>query len=132
MLMSWMVNSMTNEIGENFLLYSTAREIWDAAKEFYSSKENTLIIFEIKTTIHDLRQGDLSVTQFYNILTHHWQLDVFKDYKWGSPDDAKRFRKIVEKKRIFKFLMGLNKNLDEVRGRILGIKNLTKYSRSFF
>lgn len=53
---------MINEIGENFLLYSTAHEIRDAAKEFYSGKENTAAIFEIETTLHDLRQGDLSVT----------------------------------------------------------------------
>ncbi|XP_024027458.1 uncharacterized protein LOC112093390 [Morus notabilis] len=133
MVMSWLVNSMTNEIGENFLLYSTVREIWDAAKEFYSSKENASIIFEIETTIHDLRQGDLSVTQFYNILTRHWQqLDVSEDYKWGCPDDAKRFREIVEKKKIFKFLMGLNKNLDEVRGRILGTKPLPSIREVFF
>ena len=115
MVMSWLVNSMINEICENFLLYSTTHEIWDAATEFYSSKENTLAIFEIETRLHDLRQGDLSVIQFYNILTRHWQqLDVFEDHKWGYPDNAKKFREITEKKSIFKFLMGLNKNLDEV------------------
>ena len=32
---------MTNEIGENFLLYGTAKKIWDAARETYSSFENT-------------------------------------------------------------------------------------------
>ncbi|RVW33127.1 hypothetical protein CK203_117727 [Vitis vinifera] len=31
MVMSWLINSMTNDIGENFLLYGTAKEIWDAA-----------------------------------------------------------------------------------------------------
>lgn len=39
MVMSWLVNSMTNEIGENFLLYGTAQEIWEAAREFYSAKK---------------------------------------------------------------------------------------------
>ncbi|KAH9678969.1 retrovirus-related pol polyprotein from transposon RE1 [Citrus sinensis] len=41
MIMSWLINSMNNDIGENFLLYGTAKEIWDAAKETYSSSENT-------------------------------------------------------------------------------------------
>lgn len=35
-----------------------------------------------------------------------------------SQGDAARYKKKVEKKRIYKFLLGLNKNLDEVRGRI--------------
>ena len=71
--LSWLVNSMTNEIGKNFLHYGTTREIWVAAKEFYSSKKNTSEIFEIESKLHDLRQGDFSVNQYYGILTHYWQ-----------------------------------------------------------
>ncbi|KAL3530599.1 hypothetical protein ACH5RR_009921 [Cinchona calisaya] len=123
LIMSWLVNSTTNDIGENFLLYDTAQEIWEAAKELYSSKENTSKIFEIESVLHDLRQGELNVPQYYGILTRYWQqLDVFEEYHWECPNDARRFKEIVEKKRIFKFLMGLNKNLDEDRGRILGMK----------
>jgi hypothetical protein len=68
MVMSWLINSITNEIGENFLLYETAEEIWDAARETYSSSENTSELFEIDAAMHDLRQGDLSVTQYFNTL----------------------------------------------------------------
>lgn len=39
MVMSWLINSMTNDIGENFLLYNTAKEIWEAVKETYSTNE---------------------------------------------------------------------------------------------
>ncbi|KAK2452382.1 putative mitochondrial protein [Trifolium repens] len=132
MVMSWLINSMTNEIGENFLLYTTANEIWNDAKEFYSSKDNTSAIFEIETMLQDLKQGDLSVTQFYNTLTRQWQqLDVFEEHKWTCTADSKKYKEIVEKKRIFKFLMGLNKNLDEVRGRILGTKPLPSIREVF-
>ena len=41
MIMSWLINSMTNEIGENFLFYGTIKNIWDAAKETYSNSKNT-------------------------------------------------------------------------------------------
>jgi hypothetical protein len=68
MVMSWLINSVTNEIGENFLLYETAKEIWDAARETYSSSENTSELFEIDAAMHDLHQGDLSVTQYFNTL----------------------------------------------------------------
>ena len=33
MIMSWLINSMYNDIGENFLLFGTAKDIWDATKE---------------------------------------------------------------------------------------------------
>ncbi|KAL5572693.1 hypothetical protein UlMin_022290 [Ulmus minor] len=41
MVMSWLINSMTTEVGENFLLYKTTKEIWDIARETYSSSKNT-------------------------------------------------------------------------------------------
>jgi len=79
MVMSWLINSMTNEIGENFLLYGTTKEIWEAARETYSSFENTSELFEIEAVLHDLRQGELSITQYFNTLCRHWQhLDMFE------------------------------------------------------
>ncbi|KAL5851107.1 hypothetical protein ACOSQ3_006225 [Xanthoceras sorbifolium] len=92
MVMSWLINSMTNEIGENFLLYGTAQQIWDAARETYSSSENTSELFA-----------------YFTLLTRYWQqLDLFEIHEW----------------RVFKFLLRLNKELDEVRGRILSTKPL--------
>ncbi|KAI3470119.1 hypothetical protein Pfo_026782 [Paulownia fortunei] len=126
MVMSWLINSITAEVGENFLLYKTAhtaQEIWNAARETYSSSENTSELLEIETRLHDLRQDDLSVTQYFNILTCYWQhLDMFEVYSWKCPEDSSLYKTIVEQKRTFKFLLGLNKDLDEVRGRIIGIK----------
>ncbi|RVW16161.1 Retrovirus-related Pol polyprotein from transposon RE2 [Vitis vinifera] len=98
MVMSWLVNSMTADIGENFLSFDTAKEIWDTAKETFSDKENTSEIIQIEGILHDLRQGNLT---------------------------------IVEGKHVFKFLLGLNKNLDEIRGRIMGVKPLPSLREAF-
>ena len=74
---------MQVEIGENFLLYETAQEIWDAVKETYSNSDNTSELFSIESTLHDLRQEDLTVTQHFNTLTKNWQqLDVFDSHEW--------------------------------------------------
>ena len=63
MVMSWLINSMNNEMGENFMYYKTAKEMWDAVKRSYSNKENTSEIFGLKSVLHDLRQQDLTVTE---------------------------------------------------------------------
>ncbi|RVX10632.1 hypothetical protein CK203_016941 [Vitis vinifera] len=123
---------MTNDIGENFLLYGTAKEIWDAAKETYSNNENTSELFEVESVLHDFRQGELTVTQYFNTLNRYWQqLDLFEEHNWSCPGDRIRYRQIIERKRIYKFLIGLNKNLDEVRGRILGSKPLLNIREAF-
>ena len=49
---------------------------------------------------------------------------MFETTKWDCPMDAIKYKKNVEKKLIYKFLLERNKNLDVVRGRILGIKPL--------
>lgn len=79
-VMSWLVSSMTPDIAENFLLYETVQEIWETARKLYSSKENISTIFEIESTLHELRQGELNVIQYYNLLSRSWQqLDAFEE-----------------------------------------------------
>ncbi|GAV74420.1 UBN2_3 domain-containing protein, partial [Cephalotus follicularis] len=119
MVMSRLINSMTNDVGENFILHETTQEIWEAARKTYSDTEDTTEAFEIEGILHDFLKGDLPVTQYFSHLTRYWQqLDMYETTKWNCPTDAAKYKKIVEKKRIYKFLLGLNKNLDEVRGQI--------------
>nr|CAN83808.1 hypothetical protein VITISV_026963 [Vitis vinifera] len=122
MVMSWLINSMTNDIGENFMYYGTAKEIWDATRETYSNIDNTSTIFEIKSILQDLRQ---EIQLLPNILISLHEL------VWKCPEDGLLYKKVIEKEHIYKFLLGLNKNLDEVRGRVLSIKPLPSVREVF-
>ncbi|RVW60823.1 Retrovirus-related Pol polyprotein from transposon TNT 1-94 [Vitis vinifera] len=123
---------MTIDIGENFLSFDTAKEIWDIAKETFSDKENTSEIIQIEGILHNLRQGNLTVTEYFNTLTRLWrQLDTFEVHNWNCVTDGLLYKKIVEGKRVFKFFLGLNKNLDEIRGRIMGVKPLPSLREAF-
>ncbi|KAL5569634.1 hypothetical protein UlMin_026209 [Ulmus minor] len=44
---------------------------------------------------------------------NHMQLDMFEIHSWKCSNDSVLYKKIVEQKRTFKFLLGLNKELDE-------------------
>jgi hypothetical protein len=132
LVMSWLLNSMTTDVGENFLLFKTAKEIWDAARDTYSSSENSSALLAIETRLYDLRQGDLNVTQYFNLLVRNWQqLDMYETYEWKCGEDMALYKKIVEKKRILRFLLGLNKELDDVRGRIMGSRDLPSLREAF-
>ena len=131
MVMSWLINYMINEIRENFLFSGTAKEIWDVAKETYSNSKNTSKLFSIKSILHKLRHGDSSITQYFNSLRCQWQqLDQFKVHKWKFPEDEVLYKQII-KKCVFALLMGLNKDLNEVHGRILGTKSLPNVREAF-
>ena len=56
---------------------------------------------------------------------------MFEEYDWNCPEDGIKYRKIIEKKRLYKFLLGLNKDLDEVRKRIMGMKPLPSIREAF-
>ncbi|KAL5746111.1 hypothetical protein ACOSP7_027257 [Xanthoceras sorbifolium] len=75
----------------------------------------------------------MSVTQFYNTLTKYWQqIDAFEKHKWKCANDGLLYKEIVEQKIIFKFLLGLNQNLDAVRGQVLAAKPLPNIREVFF
>ncbi|XP_073132807.1 uncharacterized protein [Henckelia pumila] len=125
MIVPWLINSMTPEISENCLLFRTAYEIWEAVRETFSCKDNTAELFEIKELFHDLRQGESTVTAYFTNLSRYWQkVDLLESHTWKCSTDGENYRKIIETKRVFKLLFGLNKSLDEVRGQVLSTKPL--------
>ncbi|RVX06484.1 hypothetical protein CK203_023551 [Vitis vinifera] len=62
-----------------------------------------------------------NITKYFNSLKRIWQdLDLFNTYEWKFVEDGCHHKKTMEDNRIFKFLVGLNVEFDEVRGRIIG------------
>ena len=121
MVMTWLVNSMEEDISSNYMCYPTAQELWENVNQMYFDLENQSQIFELILKLGEMRQGEHNVTKYFNSLKRIWQdLDLFNTYEWKSPEDAQHHKKTVEDGRIFKFLAGLNVEFDEVRGRIIG------------
>ncbi|XP_057416096.1 uncharacterized protein LOC130710761 [Lotus japonicus] len=131
MVMTWLVNSI-KDISSNYMCYSTAKELWDSVTEMYSDLENKSQIYELTLKVREIRQGGNNVTKYFHSLKRVWQdLDLFNTYKWNSAEDAKHHRQTVEEGRIFQFLAGLNEELDEVRGRIIGRATLPSLGEVF-
>ena len=78
LVMSWLILSMDDSIAEVYLLYPTAKAIWDAVTLAYSDLTDSSQMFALRNRARTLRQDDLSVTQYFNSLTKLWQeLDLF-------------------------------------------------------
>ena len=132
MIMSWLVNSMEEEIGANYMCYPTAYELWENVNQMYSDLGNQSQIFELTLKLGELRQGEDTVTKYFNSLKRLWQdLDLFDAYEWKNVEDGQHHKKTVEDSRIFKFLAGLNVEFDEVRGRLIGRKPLPSLGEVF-
>ncbi|KAI4345962.1 hypothetical protein L6164_013045 [Bauhinia variegata] len=120
MVSSWLINAMAPEIKRSFMFLPTACEIWEAVRDSYSDGEDLARLFELKSTIWQLKQGDREVTSYWLELTALWQeLDHLSTEEWSCAHDAVWYKEKIEKERVFQFLAGLNKDLDDVRNRIL-------------
>jgi hypothetical protein len=56
MVMTWLVNPMEEEINNNYLCYSTAKELWESLKEMYSDLENKSQIYELTLKVREIQQ----------------------------------------------------------------------------
>ena len=131
-IMALLINFMEARIGRTFLFYSSAHEIWKGVQDMYSDLENTSQCFEIRSILRSTRQGTMTVTEYYNRLVDLWHnMDLFYSIPWKCSDDGNTYNQMLEKDRVFDFLQGLNKDLDEVRGRILGVKPLPSLREVF-
>ncbi|XP_024038874.1 uncharacterized protein LOC127898956 [Citrus sinensis] len=132
MVIVWLINSMEARIGKPYLFLSTAKAVWDAIRDTYSDLENSSQIFELKTQLWQSKQGNREVTTYYNELLILWQkLDLCYDEQWDCSSDSVRYKKMLENDRVYVFLAGLNRDLDEVRGRILSRKPLPSIREVF-
>lgn len=131
-IIAWLLSNMESTIKKPFMFLPTAKEVWEAVKETYSDIQNSSQIFDLKSRLWHTKQGDRDVTTYYNELMTLWQeLDLCYDDHWKCCEDSVLFLKRQENDRVFMFLVGLNKRLDEVRGRILGKIPLSSLREAF-
>ena len=54
-------------------MFMTSKEIWGVVRETYSDLENSSQIFELKSKLWRLRQGDQDMTTYFNAMLSLWQ-----------------------------------------------------------
>ncbi|RVW86324.1 Retrovirus-related Pol polyprotein from transposon TNT 1-94 [Vitis vinifera] len=110
----------------------TAKDVGDAIWETYSDVKNASQIFEIKTRLWQIKQGDREVTEYNTEMLGLWQdLDLSCEEEWEYTGDSVRFKKKMENERVFEFLAGLNRELDDVRSRVLNRRSLPSIREVF-
>ncbi|RVW36141.1 Retrovirus-related Pol polyprotein from transposon RE1 [Vitis vinifera] len=110
----------------------TTKNVWDAIRETYSDVENASQIFEIKMRLWQMKQGDREVTEYYTEMSGLWQdLDLNCKEEWECTGDNVCFKKKMENEKVFEFLARLNRELDNVRSRVLSCRSLPSIREVF-
>jgi len=62
--MTWLLNSLEENISDSVIFLSTAKEMCDTLKVMYGNEKNPSKVFEIYERLFELKQGDTSVSEF--------------------------------------------------------------------
>jgi hypothetical protein len=71
MVLSWILNSMSQEISSSLIYIESAKEMWDDIKERFS-QSNGPRIFQLQKAISVLSQNNNSVSSYYTSLKGFW------------------------------------------------------------
>ncbi|KAI5388470.1 hypothetical protein KIW84_074238 [Lathyrus oleraceus] len=66
LIIVWLVSSIETGIGKPYMFLPSAKDVWEAIKETYSDIQNSSQIFGLKSKSWHAKQGDMSVTSYYN------------------------------------------------------------------
>jgi hypothetical protein len=96
-----------------------ASEVWDELKETYDKMDGS-VIFNLAHKIHELKQGDLYVPEYYHKLNSLWRefdiLTLLPVCTCAAQEDTLKHNQLV---RLMQFLMGLNDVYQNVRSNLL-------------
>ncbi|KAF5454168.1 hypothetical protein F2P56_023851 [Juglans regia] len=139
MVLSWILNSVSRDIGETIVYAKTAKDMRDELKHQFS-QGNGPRIFQLQKELSSLTQDQTSVSVYYRKFKCLWdELMNYNQipsctcgaYKNCSCGAARIFLEYHQRQHVIMFLMGLNEEFAHVRGQILLIEPLPSITKVF-
>lgn len=131
MVISWILNFVSQEIADSLMYMATARHIWtDLCDRFQQS--NAPRVFQIKKLLSVLQQGSMDIFAYYTKLRTLWdELMDFLPVSACSCGAMKEWTCYYNQECVMQFLMGLNESYSQVRAQVLIIDLLEVISKVF-
>ncbi|XP_073104383.1 uncharacterized protein [Elaeis guineensis] len=108
-VLAFLLNTMTPNVARSVQLLETVQEVWETVAQIFSQKQNSAQAFEIRSQLRQLRQGDLSITEYATELKHLWsEADHYRNFAPQCSIDVDGFQKYLEEEQVQDFLYGLN------------------------
>ncbi|RVW99485.1 Retrovirus-related Pol polyprotein from transposon RE1 [Vitis vinifera] len=124
MILSWILNSLSQDLADSVIFSTTAQEVWEDLRDRFS-QSNVPRIFQIERDIACLTQDQMTVATYYTRLKKLWdELGSYNDTVCSCGADHKR-------RRLMQFLMGLNESYNAIRGQILLMNPLPDVAKAY-
>ncbi|GJS38607.1 hypothetical protein Tco_0563650 [Tanacetum coccineum] len=139
-VLGWILESLSQELYVGQVYSEVASEVWTKLKETYDKMDGS-VVFNLMHKVNNLKQGDLSIPDYYHKLNSLWrEFDILTILPTcvceGRPPcncDAKsgssRHTQLI---RLMQFLMGLNDVYQPIRSTILAKDPLPNVKNAFY
>ncbi|XP_065848372.1 uncharacterized protein [Euphorbia lathyris] len=120
LVFSWLINSMSKELGDTFLFAPTARDLWKELEHRYGEHDGHLY-FHLRKELNTISQAQMTITAFFNKLKRLWdEIAVLKPVTNCTCGEARLIvQSLCEEDKLMQFLCGLNVDYEHVRNQIL-------------
>ena len=106
-----------------YLLLDSTLKIQNATSTMYSRLGNDAQVCEQQKKVCETKQRDMFVAQYFAESSSLWrELYFYQDFQANCPSDAVKFQKLIDKERVYDFLVVLNIEYDYIRVQVLGRK----------
>ncbi|KAL3371394.1 hypothetical protein AABB24_008103 [Solanum stoloniferum] len=118
-VLSWITNSVSNELANGRMFSSSAHTVWKDLKEHFD-KRNLTRIYQLHREICTMSQGTLTVSDYYSKLRNLWDEHIsLVPLPACECDKYREYADHMEKQKLIQFLMGLNETFAQSRSHIL-------------
>ncbi|XP_078166297.1 uncharacterized protein LOC144560951 [Carex rostrata] len=129
---AWLLNSLDPSLLGNFLFFPTAKEVWDAIKTAFFDGSDGTRIYELQMRVRGCTQSGGSLEEYFNTLQRLWrEIDLQKPNKNVCATDIANRNQEVQEERLYIFLGGLDRHLDNIRAEILRYQPLPTVEEAF-
>ncbi|XP_074290242.1 uncharacterized protein LOC141616973 [Silene latifolia] len=129
MVRCWLLNSISQELKENFVSCKSAKHLWTDLCERYG-KSNAPLLFQLKKELRNISQGNDSVVEYFTKLKRYWddidELEVIPQCDCGAMNACtcnlyKQMLDMSSREKVLNFLMGLSDVYEHPRSNILAM-----------
>lgn len=116
----WLIGSIDPTLVGNFIIFPTAKGVWDAVATTYFDGTDTSQVYDLKRKVSRLRHHERSLETYYNSLQGLWREIYFRrPNPMTCEEDIRIYNTTVQEDRVYTFLDGLDDRLDNIRADIL-------------
>lgn len=137
MVSTWITRSVSSEIAQTILWAGTAERIWNTLKARFSEAD-IFRISDLHAEIHQVRQGDLTVSAYFAKLKGLWDelqvirpLPTCKCERMCDCGLLETLQQHLDSDNLSVFLRGLNETYDSVRSQVMMTKPLPTVDEAF-